>query len=82
MKKSLVILDSIQLALSVIGMFVFAFIFFVVGTMQRYLFLICLLYSAFVFISSWQSIELELAKREKKKSKVKVKNTKLKKISA
>ncbi len=82
MKKSLIILDSIQLVLSIIGMFIFAFIFFVVGTMQRYLFLICLLYSAFVFISSWQSIDLELAKREPKKSNNKIKNTKLKKISA
>jgi hypothetical protein len=79
MKKGLIALDITQLVLSIVGMFIFAFIFFVVDSMQRYLFLACLVYAGYVFINAWQELELDLAAiKVKKEGKVK----EFKKISA
>ncbi len=79
MKKGLIALDITQLVLSIVGMFIFAFIFFVVDSMQRYLFLACLVYAGYVFINAWQELELDLAAiKVKKEGKVKD----FKKISA
>lgn len=80
MKKSLVILDIVQLVLSIIGMFIFSFIFFVVNSIQRYLFLICLIYAAYSFINAWQDLEIELRQVKQPKEK-KVKEKMLKKVS-
>lgn len=79
MKKGLIALDITKLVLSIVGMFIFAFIFFVVDSMQRYLFLACLVYAGYVFINAWQELELDLAAiKVKKEGKVK----EFKKISA
>ncbi len=79
MKKGLIALDITQLVLSIVGMFIFAFILFVVDSMQRYLFLACLVYAGYVFINAWQELELDLAAiKVKKEGKVK----EFKKISA
>ncbi len=81
MKKGLLALDVIQIILSVIGMFVFAFIFFVVETNQRYLFLACIAYAAVSFIKGWQEMEDELSKVKATKTK-RIKKEALKKVSA
>ncbi len=82
MKKGLLVLDILQLVLSIIGMFVFAFVFFVVSSLQRYLFLACIIYAAYTFISAWQDIELDLRTMKVKSKEVKVKEKTFKKISA
>ena len=80
MKKGLIVVDIVQLLLSIIGMIVFSFIFFVVDSMQRYLFLACLIYAGYVFINAWQDLELDLA-AIKVKNKKEIKEKEFKKIS-
>ena len=68
--KTFVILDIIEFILAIIGMFVFTFVFAVVDTNQRYLFLICDLYVILVFLKNWDSIGEYFKNNGIRKSKV------------
>lgn len=68
--KTFVILDIIEFILAIIGMFVFTFVFAVVDTNQRYLFLICDLYVILVFLKNWDSIGEYFKNNRIRKSKV------------
>ena len=75
--RNFMILDVIEIILAVIGLLLFTFIFAVVDTNQRYLFLICDLYVAYVFLRNWDSIEKYFKQNKVEKVLIKDKITEL-----